>query len=84
MEWMPLSEQIDFVFPIPVPTQTLPPHRDTNSFLVGRREIGMIDAGLWDEKGVDALISHFGKETGAKTELADLDPLASGSPDRYR
>lgn len=66
MEWMPLSEQIDFVFPIPVPTQTLPPHRDTNSFLVGRREIGMIDAGLWDEKGVEALASHFGKDAERK------------------
>ena len=63
MDWMPISEQIDFVFPIPVPTQTLPPHRDTNSYLVGSREIGMIDAGLWDEKGVDTLVSHFGKKT---------------------
>jgi glyoxylase-like metal-dependent hydrolase (beta-lactamase superfamily II) len=64
MEWTPISEQIDFVFPIPVPTQTLPPHRDTNSFLVGRREIGMIDAGLWDEKGVEALIGHFREGMG--------------------
>jgi glyoxylase-like metal-dependent hydrolase (beta-lactamase superfamily II) len=60
---MPLSEEIDFVFPIPVPTQTLPPHRETNSFLLGHREIGMIDAGLWDEKGVEALIGHFGKDS---------------------
>lgn len=59
MQWLPLSDRIDFVFPIPVPTQTLPPHRDTNSFLVGRREIGMIDAGLWDEAGVEALIDYF-------------------------
>ena len=66
MEWTPLTEQIDFVFPIPVPTQTLPPHRHTNSFLVGRREIGMIDAGLWDEGGVEALVGHFGKDTGRK------------------
>jgi glyoxylase-like metal-dependent hydrolase (beta-lactamase superfamily II) len=64
MEWTPISEQIDFVFPIPVPTQTLPPHRDTNSFLVGRREIGMIDAGLWDEEGVEALIGHFREGMG--------------------
>ncbi len=63
MDWMPLSEQIDFVFPIPVPTRTLPPHRDTNSYLVGVRETGMIDAGLWDEKGVDALVSRFAKGT---------------------
>jgi hydroxyacylglutathione hydrolase len=60
-EWKPVSEEIDFVFPIPVPTQTLPPHRETNSFLVGRRDIGMVDAGLWDEKGVEALIGHFGE-----------------------
>jgi len=64
MEWTPISEQIDFVFPIPVPTQTLPPHRHTNSFLVGRREIGMIDAGLWDEEGVDALIRDFREGMG--------------------
>jgi len=64
MEWTPISEQIDFVFPIPVPTQTLPPHHHTNSFLVGRREIGMIDAGLWDEEGVDTLIRHFREGMG--------------------
>ncbi len=70
MDWTPISEQIDFVFPIPVPTQTLPPHKDTNSFLVGRREVGMIDAGLWDEKGVDALVGHFGE--GAERRLSWL------------
>jgi glyoxylase-like metal-dependent hydrolase (beta-lactamase superfamily II) len=64
MEWTPISEQIDFVFPIPMPTQTLPPHRHTNSFLVGHREIGMIDAGLWDEEGVDTLIRDFREGTG--------------------
>jgi glyoxylase-like metal-dependent hydrolase (beta-lactamase superfamily II) len=66
MKWTPISDEIDFVFPIPVPTQTLPPHRDTNSFLVGHREIGMIDAGLWDEKGVDALVRSIGKDTGRR------------------
>jgi len=64
MEWTPISEQIDFVFPIPVPTQTLPPHRHTDSFLVGCREIVMIDAGLWDEEGVEALIGHFREGVG--------------------
>jgi glyoxylase-like metal-dependent hydrolase (beta-lactamase superfamily II) len=59
MDWAPITEQIDFVFPIPVPTQTLPPHRHTNSFLVGRRETVMIDAGLWDAAGVEALSGHF-------------------------
>ncbi len=61
MDWTPISEQIDFVFPIPVPTQTLPPHKDTNSFLVGHRQVGMIDAGFWDQKGVDTLSRYFGE-----------------------
>jgi hydroxyacylglutathione hydrolase len=62
MQWLPLSEQVDFVFPIPVPTRTLPPHRETNSFLLGRREIGMIDAGLWDDAGVEALVDHIRRD----------------------
>lgn len=66
MEWIPLAEGIDFVFPIPIPTQTLPPHRHTNSFVVGHREIGMIDAGLWDEEGVEALARHFQRDTGRR------------------
>lgn len=61
MDWTALSEEIDFVFPIPVPTRTLPPHKHTNSFLVGRQETGMIDAGLWDEQGVETLVAHFGE-----------------------
>ena len=66
MEWTPLTEQIDFVFPIPIPTQTLPPHRHTNSFLVGYEETGMIDAGLWDDGGLEALVGHFRKDTGRR------------------
>ncbi len=70
MEWKPLSDEIDDVISIPVVTQTLPPHQHTNSYLVGRRRIGMIDAGLWDEEGVEALSRYFGGGTGR--ELAWL------------
>jgi hydroxyacylglutathione hydrolase len=62
MRWLPLSKEVDFVFPIPVPTQTLPPHRETNSFLLGHREIGMIDAGFWDESGAEALVDHVRRD----------------------
>jgi len=68
MIWEPLTKTIDYVFPIPVPTQTLPPHRNTNSFLLGTRQMGMIDAGLWDENSVSNLLKYLNEEKGRRLD----------------
>ena len=64
MEWNPIVDEIDYVYHLPVITNTLPPHQHTNSFLVGQREMGMVDAGLWDEKGVEGLLRFLQREPG--------------------
>lgn len=66
MAWEALSEEIDFVIPLPIPTETLPPHRHTNSFLVGRREMGLVDAGLWDEEALEGLVRFIRSVPGGR------------------
>lgn len=55
MTWNPISEEMQEIFHLPVTTQTLPPHRHTNSFLVGRRELVMVDAGQWEGRDMEGL-----------------------------
>ena len=64
MEWNPIHDEIDYVYYLPVITQTLPPHQHTNSFLLGRREMGMVDAGLWDEKALESLLRFLQEKPG--------------------
>ncbi len=66
MKWSPLSETIDFVFPLPVLTETLPPHRHTNSYLIGQGEMAMIDAGFWDEDGIKFLMECLRQGAGRR------------------
>ncbi len=61
MKWSPLTKTINFVFPLPFLTETLPPHRHTNSYLIGQSEMAMIDAGLWDEEGIKILMDYIEK-----------------------
>ena len=54
------------VYQLPVPTLTLPPHRHTNSFLIGDREMFMVDAGSLDDKALEDLVVFLGKESGRR------------------
>jgi len=54
------------VYQMPVPTFTLPPHRHTNSFLVGRREILGVDAGSLDEEALEDLMRFVGRQRGRR------------------
>jgi glyoxylase-like metal-dependent hydrolase (beta-lactamase superfamily II) len=53
------------VYAMPVATFTLPPHRHTNSFLVGSREFCMVDAGALDDEAVQALLDFLRRQGGA-------------------
>jgi len=66
MDWNPISERIPDVFHLPVITQTLPPHRHTNSFLLGHRHLAMVDAGQWDGKVMEGLARFLGATPGRR------------------
>ncbi len=53
------------VYGMPVATFTLPPHRHTNSFLVGSREFCMVDAGALDDETVEELLDFLRLREGA-------------------
>lgn len=59
------------IYGMPVATFTLPPHRHTNSFLVGNREFCMVDAGALDEETVEALL-EFLRLRGGGANLSKL------------
>ncbi|MEW6441095.1 MAG: MBL fold metallo-hydrolase [bacterium] len=54
------------VYRMPVPTFTLPPHRSTNSFLVGRGDVFMVDAGDLDEQALGALEDFLARDGGRR------------------
>jgi len=64
MNWKPIHARIHWVFHLPVLTQTLPPHQATNSFLIGVRNLVMVDAGQWDEPLLGALSEFLRAEPG--------------------
>jgi len=69
MVWSPLSSRVPQVFQVPVLTQTLPPHRHTNSFVIGKDELIMVDAGQWDDACMEALRGFLDSEPGRKLRL---------------
>jgi glyoxylase-like metal-dependent hydrolase (beta-lactamase superfamily II) len=68
MQWNPIANGIEHVFHLPVFTQTLPPHQHTNSFLLGDREMGMVDAGQWDEPLTRGLAHFLGGVSGRRLD----------------
>lgn len=55
-------EQVGPVYQMPVPTVTLPPHRHTNSFLIGDRDLFMVDAGSLDGQALEDLLGFIGEK----------------------
>lgn len=51
-------ESFPFVHHLPIVTPTLPPHACTNSFLVGRDDLIMIDAGVFLDEQIDELLRY--------------------------
>ena len=72
MEWNPISDGIRDVYHLPVVTQTLPPHRHTNSFLLGRRDLAMVDAGQWDGRVMESLVRFLGAVPGRRLAILFL------------
>jgi glyoxylase-like metal-dependent hydrolase (beta-lactamase superfamily II) len=66
MQWNPISREVEQVFFLPVLTRTLPPHQHTNSFLLGFRNMGMVDAGQWDGQVMEGLAHFLGQVPGRK------------------
>jgi len=64
MHWQPISDRIAEVFHLPVLTQTLPPFQHTNSFLVGQRDLALVDAGQWDDPMMAGLGGFLAAEPG--------------------
>jgi len=68
MEWNPIADGLDDVFHLPVLTQTLPPHRHTNSFLLGRGRLFLVDAGQWEGEAMEGLVRFLRAEPGRRLE----------------
>jgi glyoxylase-like metal-dependent hydrolase (beta-lactamase superfamily II) len=64
MQWNHILDGIDDVFHLPVLTQTLPPFQHTNSFLLGRTDLTLVDAGQWDGKVMEGLVRFLAAVPG--------------------
>jgi len=64
MQWHPISDGIGDVFHLPVLTQTLPPFQHTNSFLLGSRDLALVDAGQWDDPMMEGLFRFLADVPG--------------------
>jgi glyoxylase-like metal-dependent hydrolase (beta-lactamase superfamily II) len=51
---------------IPVPSVALPPFYGTNSYLVGKREMALIDPGSSQEESIRAILSYLESLSGAR------------------